>query len=114
MVNEPEFAVMSRNPGIGADYLMKNQKWFKQNGNLFVLNNGYKQRMPRYYKDKVFNRVQKDVIGLKAIAEADKRYLEEIRTLEKYGYENPETEYQVRAYFHAKKVQEKANKRDSF
>ena len=111
-ITEPEFAVMSRNPGIGANWIQQNIKWFKQNKNLYVINNGFKQRLPRYYKEKVYNRIEKDLMSLKSIREADRLYLEELIRLEKLGYKKPHLEYEERMYFQSKKVKDKANKND--
>jgi len=49
---KPEFSLMSRRPGIGADYLKTNTEWLKNNG--FCIAKGNKVAMPRYYADKVF------------------------------------------------------------
>jgi len=48
----PEFALMSRNPGIGARFLAKHTPFLKQNG--FCVVKGNKVSLPRYYSDKIF------------------------------------------------------------
>ena len=50
---EPEFALMSRRPGIGADYLDDNFLTLSKNG--YVRLKGIKYALPRYYSDKIDN-----------------------------------------------------------
>lgn len=52
--SEPEFTLMSRRPGIGSTYIKINALWHQENGYNYVVNNGYKQRLPRYFKNKLF------------------------------------------------------------
>jgi len=47
------FRLMSKKLGNG--YLQRNHNWHKENQNFYVINgNGHKQRIPRYYKAKLF------------------------------------------------------------
>lgn len=70
------FSLMSK--GIGKDYLKKNSRPHKATGRNYVVNTrGFEQKMPRYYSEKLFNRIEKDVINEKAkikftVAEAKK------------------------------------------
>lgn len=67
---EAPFAVMSRKPGIGANYLTKAMiEWHKSDRKNYMLVDGQKRHLPRYYKEKIFskidlvrisNRVQRD------------------------------------------------------
>jgi len=56
----PEFALMSRNPGIGARFLAKNSKFLKQNACCIV--KGHKTALPRYYADKIFTDEDKKLL----------------------------------------------------
>lgn len=51
---EPPFSLMSRRPGIGADYLRTHTEWHRADFRNFVNVNGFKSRLPRYYKDRIF------------------------------------------------------------
>lgn len=52
------FAVMSK--GLGASYLSRAYDWHKSEGRFYVINEfGSKQRIPRCYKNKIFNVVEK-------------------------------------------------------
>jgi len=48
----PEFALMSRRPGIGHQYTQDNKTFIKQNG--FCIVKGNKTALPRFYQDKVY------------------------------------------------------------
>ena len=55
-----EFSVMSKNLGIG---YLENYKWNKKELRDYVISpSGHKQKLPRYYREKIFNVVEK--IGL--------------------------------------------------
>jgi len=56
----PEFALMSRSPGIGALYVEQNSKFLKQNA--FCIVKGSKVALPRYYADKVFTDEEKNLL----------------------------------------------------
>ena len=49
-----EFATMSKRPAIGHGYIKRNRNWHLDNMNNYVIQNGFKKAMPRYYKDKIF------------------------------------------------------------
>ena len=51
---QKEFATMSKRPAIGHGYITRNQNWHIDNMNNYIMQNGYKKAMPRYYKDKIF------------------------------------------------------------
>ena len=51
------FALMSRRPALGSNYL-KTKKYHKQGKFYTVVSQGRKQTMPRYYRDKIFNKFE--------------------------------------------------------
>ena len=71
--------------------------WHRNNGNLFVMNNGFIQRMPRYYKEKIFNPEERQLLGEEGAAKAESDYWKEYIRLEKLGYKNPDLEIESRA-----------------
>ena len=82
---QKEFALMSK--GLGAGYLTENMvKWHK-NGNIenkvyLPLKDGKKAAMPRYYKDKLYDKGQKFRIGVFMRAESQKQ-IDQLQ--DKYG-----------------------------
>lgn len=71
---EPEFALMSK--GIGSNYVDNPEvvKWHKADlSRLYMIKDGHKIAMPRYYKDKIFDDDEKAVqSGLAIAANAEK------------------------------------------
>ncbi len=60
------FALMSRRPGIGADYIDKMKKWHQATDERFYYpENSQKKTLPRFYRDKIYTDVQKSVNALK-------------------------------------------------
>lgn len=91
---QPEFSLMSK--GMGKNYINEQTIKFHRNRGEFkpyvVLKDGIKQRMPRYYKEKIFNEFERKMIGYSAEKTAEEAYLEKC---EKYGSEQ---EYIRRRY----------------
>jgi hypothetical protein len=82
---QKEFALMSK--GLGAGYLTENMVKWHTKGNLenkvyLPLKDGKKAAMPRYYKDKLYDKGQKFRIGVFMRAESQKQ-VDELQ--EKYG-----------------------------
>lgn len=79
------FSIMSK--GLGENYLKSKSKWHKQQGDshddyrYYVMNQGFKQRLPRYYKDKIFTNLDKLIHAPKAEEESIEMYLREIERL---------------------------------
>ncbi len=68
------FSIMSRKPGIGYNYLKDAEKWHKENKNFFVVNEGgFKQRLPRYYKEKIFISLEKEINNIKSQLDYDNK-----------------------------------------
>lgn len=55
---EPVFCTMSRNPGIGQNYVAKNIKHHRDNMKFYVggTKKGRKQKLPRFYKNQMFSK----------------------------------------------------------
>lgn len=98
---EKPFTLMSRKPGLGENYMNSKKYWHKQAGDhpddyrYYVIYQGNKSRMPRYYKDKIFTKLERKIYGLGAIEESFKLYLEEIDRLASL-HPNPMAYYEER------------------
>lgn len=57
--------------GLGKEYIAKRGKWHTTAGRLYVMNNGHKVRMPRYYKDKIFTEEERKTLGAIAAEEQE-------------------------------------------
>lgn len=59
----PVFTLMSRRPGIGYSYLSSSIiDYHKEGLKNYYLKDGFKVTLPRYYKDKIFNELEKETI----------------------------------------------------
>lgn len=110
----PEFATMSRNPGIGKNYVDNNKKWHKQNQYPFVMNNGYRQRLPRYYADKIWNPWEKQIITAKTKMTMLENYEHEIQRLKKLGKQDPENYIFTSLIQSAQKQKRKSQENNTF
>lgn len=54
----PPFALMSRKPGLGANYMTPQMAaWHKSDRRNYVILDGVKRHLPRYYKTKLFSKI---------------------------------------------------------
>lgn len=83
---EKPFALISNK--MGADYLKKNGSHHKNHKKDYVVQNGFKKRMPRYYRQEVFNRVERDIFNQKTKKRADEKEEEELHRISKFN-DNP-------------------------
>ena len=109
---QKEFALMSRKPGIGYQYIETIGRWHQNNNAMYVINNGFKQRMPRFYKDKVFSDQEKAEILLETIYEAEIAENKEKLRLEKLGFKDSRYEMLHRKAYAAKVIKKQAKGRD--
>jgi len=85
-VQQP-FAIMSRNPGLGLQYIDKAKEYHQKSLNNFVYVNGKKSRMPRIYKDRIFTPEQRYEFFKQAMESQNKDILDKLK---KYDhYQNP-------------------------
>ncbi|WNK12753.1 MAG: replication initiator protein [Microvirus sp.] len=90
---EPPFALISQ--GVGKAYLDTNGHEHKEAQRTFVLGDKFKQRLPRYYKDKIFNIRERESLNERAIRENDILYKKTIDELKQFS-EQPENYYDYR------------------
>ena len=109
-----EFATMSKRPAIGHGYLKRNTTWHQENMNTYVYQNGFKKAMPRYYKEKIFDDLNKE--QLKNEMETTLPLLEEKKheKLRKLGFNEPDRELHKRVIHHAQKYKHKINDNNTF
>lgn len=54
------FKMLSKRPGIGAEYLRKFGAYHKKTQRFYTMVGGVKLNLPRYYRDKIFNHAEKE------------------------------------------------------
>lgn len=81
---EPPFAFMSKRPGIGAGYIHSHRHWHKAGLRSYTNHNGYKGRLSRYYKERIFNQHERERLAFEALDKEAELYAKEIARIEKY------------------------------
>lgn len=82
--NKP-FALMSRKPGIGHDYIAKHTEWHHSGLKNYAQVDGVKLRLPRYYKERVFtDQSQRSAISNSTRALVLEKYSEKLEDLKKF------------------------------
>lgn len=77
----PPFTTMSRRPGLGASYLSKDMiLWHKSDRKNYAILDGEKRHLPRYYKCKIFSKVDLVRIAVRDGKAAFKKAVEWIRS----------------------------------
>ena len=110
---EPEFTRMSK--GIGKDYIKRAYKWHKNGNKFYVINNGFKQLLPRYFKEKIFsdmNPITKDILMAGVIKDSDTRYAKEVERLMREGYREPTHEIDHRNIKESERILKDSKNRD--
>lgn len=75
------FALMSRKPGLGANYLSPAMvEWHRADRRNFALLDGVKRHLPRYYKLKIFSKIDLVRIAVRDSKAAFKRDVEWLRS----------------------------------
>lgn len=110
---EPPFAVMSRRPGLGAGYTETHRLWHKSEMRNYTQVNGITRRIPRYLKDKIFDRFDRNYLNRLALAEADTQYLQEIERLSQYS-DDPFLYYDERVTHTHNQITSKINSLNTF
>lgn len=110
--NSP-FALQSRRPGLGQNYIKTHAKWNRPDDNPdhwrnYTKINGYTNRLPRYYRDRIFSKEELQLLNQKAAQLFDETYLKELDRLSKL-YPRAET-YQDLVMVYNERVQTKHDK----
>lgn len=84
------FAVMSRKPGIGSNYLSPEMReWHKSDRKNYVVVDGVKRHLPRFYKTKLFSKVDLVRIAVRSQKELFKQMVDWIRHPKRMAMADP-------------------------
>lgn len=93
----PEFNMMSKNPAIGYDYIKTNGNWHRETGKLLALNyNGKMQALPRYYRNKIFDENELQILQYASMVKSELLKIEHERELRKKGIDPWEYQLKLR------------------
>lgn len=84
------FTIMSRRPGLGANYLSSAMvAWHKSDRKNYVILDGEKRHLPRYYKTKIFSKIDLVRIAVRDQKMMFKKLVEKIRSPEMARMKDP-------------------------
>ncbi|AXH77080.1 MAG: replication initiator protein [Microviridae sp.] len=88
---QKEFSLMSK--GLGKRYIDYNKKWHKKDifNRVYLQDGEHKISMPRYYKDKIYTKLQRQSIGLVSEERQIEKYQEDLSTLTKKQFDDKMT-----------------------
>lgn len=82
------FSLMSK--GVGRSYLTPQMiQWHRSGMRNFTQVNGFKARIPRYYKDRLFTAKERKLLVEESLLLADKQWHDEVMRLTKLGFDAP-------------------------
>lgn len=102
---ERPFTVMSRRPGLGSNYLSPEMiEWHKSGRKNYAILEGQKRHLPRYYKEKIFSKIDRVRIAVAAEKEQFQRLLRFIRHPKRMRMRDPLAYYEEQRRVLAKKI----------
>lgn len=111
---EPPFAFMSRNPGLGQNYLTQEMiSWHKLQKADYAKVNGVVTRLPRYYRERVFSALERSRFKVEAVDRGVEQYWREVERLMKF-HPDPEGYYDACMSAMHESIKSKNNKFNRF
>lgn len=110
---EPPFALMSRRPGLGSNYLISHRWWHREDFRTFAQVHGVKTRLPRFYKDKFFTQLERKQMQEPTIRLMDESYFKELERLQRFCID-ASLEYDERVRSQHDSVKSKINSLNKF
>lgn len=110
---DPPFAHMSRRPGIGAHYLKSHKQWHLSEMRNYTQVHGIKTKLPRYYKEKIFDRLQRKMLAATSVDESDRAYLDQVENLSRF-HTDPYAYYDERLRATHDRITSKVNISNTF
>lgn len=104
---------MSRRPGIGSNYLATHTKWHRADMRNYTQVNGILGRLPRFYKDKMFNQFEKRRMSNEGLEKGDTEYLKAIEKLSRY-HADPYAYFEERVAYTHDGITSKVNTQNLF
>jgi len=85
--NSDQFSLMSRAYGLGLNYLTDAMvAWHREDGRLYMVVEGVKVKLPRYYREKIWRTHEVSKLTTKARWEFVRQYRKELKELRANGY----------------------------
>lgn len=107
------FSLISSKPGIGANYLTTHTQWHLDEKRTYTQQLGQTQRLPRYYKDKIFTPAVRARLAAQGVQLSDEAYHKELDRLKKF-HPDPAAYIDESARWHHDHITEKLNDKNKF
>lgn len=108
------FALISSKPGLGAGYLTPQMiKWHLDENRTYTQQLGQTQRLPRYYKDKIFTKAVRSRLAAEGVVLSDEAYHKELARLRKF-HPDPAAYIDESARYIHDHITEKINDKNKF
>lgn len=109
--SERGFALMSRRPAIGANYLKSNGHLHNSIDKAYYQDGNYRKKLPRYYREKLFTKAQRKLIAEKSEKLAIEKMEEKIAHHEKNNKDRNMYDLEIQKIKqHVRRYREKINK----
>jgi len=111
-LRQKPFALISR--GIGSTYLQTHGQWHNDHKNhkrFYVVSDGMKQTLPRYYKDKLFNSQEKAEHRFKTLVNQDVEYWERVDQAAPH-HADPQSYLETKTRYRHDSITSKINKKN--
>lgn len=110
---EKPFSLISNKPGIGSNYLTTHTQWHLDEKRTYTQQLGETQRLPRYYKDKIFTPAVRARLAAEGIALSDEAYHKELDRLRKF-HSDPAAYIDESARYVHDNITQKINDKNKF
>lgn len=110
---KPFALISNRSGGIGYNYLHTHKSWHQKGNYDYTKVNGVIQRLPRYYREKIFSKLDRQLMKINYDAISTDLYWKEIERLSKF-HPNPEAYYDEQARAAHESIHSKINLHDKF
>jgi len=105
---EPPFALMSRRPGIGYQYLETHKSWHNADLRNYMQINGITTLLPRYYKEKLYSPNQRAHMAAVAEVLSDQSWNDTIQKLSRFHHDPYYYHEERISFLHNKKLESNA------
>jgi hypothetical protein len=82
--------------------------------NSYVIQNGYKKAIPRYYKDKIFTEIEKETLTIKTEKQMEEMYEKQNEQAKRMGIDNVDKRIFDNLMVEASRYKQKTNKKNLF
>lgn len=110
---EQPFALMSRKPGIGYNYVDTHREWHRSANRTYTQSGGVKGALPRYYREKIFEPYERAHLARLQQTTSKEDYWTEIERLQKF-HSDPQQYYDECINHLHSQITKRLNDKDKF